>query len=42
MNEKQKSFNKLFGKPVIVTLAVLAALPITPIILALIYGWSNS
>ena len=41
MNNKQKSFNKLFGKPVIITLAVLAALPITPIVLVLIYGWSN-
>jgi len=39
MNIRQKSFDKLFGKPVIITLAVLAALPITPIILFLIYGW---
>jgi hypothetical protein len=41
MNMREKSLNKLLGKPVIVTLAVLAALPITPIILCLIYGWSN-
>jgi len=41
MNNKQKSFNKLFSKPVIITVAVLAALPITPVILALIYGWTN-
>ena len=41
MNNKQKSFDKLFSKPVIITVAVLAALPITPIILALIYGWTN-
>lgn len=41
MNNKQKSFDKLFSKPVIFTLVVLAALPITPVILALIYGWSN-
>ena len=41
MNIRQKSFDKLFGKPVIITLVVLAALPITPIILFLIYGWVN-
>ena len=34
-----ESLKKLFGRPVIITLAVLAALPITPVILALIYGW---
>lgn len=28
-------------KPVIYILALLAALPITPIILSIIYGWSN-
>tara|TARA_B100000795_G_scaffold236499_1_gene196639 strand:- start:773 stop:898 length:126 start_codon:yes stop_codon:yes gene_type:complete len=41
MNTKQESFDKLFSKPVIITVALLAALPITPVILALIYGWSN-
>jgi hypothetical protein len=41
VNIRQKSFDKLFGKPVIITLAVLAALPVTPAILLLIYGWIN-
>ena len=39
MNSKQKSFNKLFAKPVVVTLALLAVLPVTPIALCLLYGW---
>jgi hypothetical protein len=29
-------------KPVIYILALLAALPITPIILSIVYGWSNT
>ena len=41
MNKKQKSFNKLFSKPIITTLAILAILPITPVILSIIYGWTN-
>jgi hypothetical protein len=41
VNIRQKSFDKLFGKPVIITLVVLAALPVTPAILLLIYGWIN-
>ena len=41
MNKKQESFNKLFSKPVICILALLAMLPITPVILSIIYGWSN-
>ena len=40
-NNKQKSFDKLFSKPVIAILALLAILPITPIIISIIYGWSN-
>jgi len=35
-----ESLKKIFGKPVIVTLAVLAALPITPLVLCLLYGWT--
>jgi len=29
-------------RPIIYIVALLAALPITPIILSLIYGWSNT
>lgn len=36
-----KSLKKIFGKPVIITLAVLAVMPITPLILCFIYGWSH-
>ena len=41
MNKRQASFDKLFSKPVIGILALLAMLPITPVILSIIYGWSN-
>jgi len=41
MNEQQKSFNKLFSKKIIFVLAFLAVMPVTPLILCLIYGWSN-
>lgn len=36
-----ESLQKLFGKPVVVTLALLAALPITPLVLCFLYGWTN-
>ena len=36
-----KSLKKLFGKPVVVTLAILAFMPITPLVLCLLYGWTN-
>jgi len=39
MDKLIKSLKKLFGRPVIITLAVLAALPVTPIALCLLYGW---
>lgn len=35
-----ESIKKIFGRPVIITLAVIAALPITPIVLCLLYGWT--
>lgn len=33
MNDLQKAFNKLFAKGVIIVLALLAILPITPFLL---------
>jgi hypothetical protein len=34
-----KSLKKLFGKPVIFALAMLAFLPITPLVLAVSFTW---
>jgi len=33
---------KILFKPIVITLGLLAVLPITPIVLFLLYGWTES
>jgi len=35
-------FKIFLTKPVTVTIALLAALPVTPVILCVLYGWTES